>query len=50
MKGEEQITVYSGRGILSQSKGPVWMIGTACKWREANLRFNRIKSVQRNIM
>ncbi|TDL27296.1 exo-beta-1,3-glucanase [Rickenella mellea] len=24
-----QITVYSGRGILSQSMGPVWMIGTA---------------------
>jgi len=25
----EQITVYSGRGILSESRGPVWMIGTA---------------------
>lgn len=24
------ITVYSGRGILSESQGPVWMIGTAC--------------------
>jgi len=23
-----QITVFSGRGILSQSQGPVWMIGT----------------------
>ena len=28
--GEQQITVYSGRGILSESQGPVWMIGTAC--------------------
>lgn len=27
--GESQITVYSGRGILSESQGPVWMIGTA---------------------
>ncbi|KAF5310158.1 hypothetical protein D9619_010234 [Psilocybe cf. subviscida] len=26
---ESQITVYAGRGILSESKGPVWMIGTA---------------------
>jgi hypothetical protein len=26
--GEAQITVYSGRGILSESQGPVWMIGT----------------------
>ncbi|KAF8634678.1 hypothetical protein AX15_000779 [Amanita polypyramis BW_CC] len=24
-----QISVYSGRGILSESAGPVWMIGTA---------------------
>jgi len=24
------ITAYSGRGILSESQGPVWMIGTAC--------------------
>ena len=29
--GEAQITVYSGRGILSESQGPVWMIGTACE-------------------
>ncbi|KAG2004817.1 hypothetical protein CC2G_003334 [Coprinopsis cinerea AmutBmut pab1-1] len=26
--GVSQITVYSGRGILSESEGPVWMIGT----------------------
>lgn len=26
--GVTQITVYSGRGILSQSLGPVWLIGT----------------------
>ncbi|GJJ16246.1 hypothetical protein Clacol_010542 [Clathrus columnatus] len=26
-----QVNVFSGRGILSQSKGPVWFIGTACK-------------------
>ena len=26
-----QITLYSGRGILSESEGPVWMIGTACQ-------------------
>jgi hypothetical protein len=22
------ITIYAGRGILSESQGPVWMIGT----------------------
>lgn len=27
--GVSQISIYSGRGILSQSEGPVWMIGTA---------------------
>jgi len=27
--GESQLQIYSGRGILSQSAGPVWMIGTA---------------------
>ncbi|KAJ6500511.1 exo-beta-1,3-glucanase [Mycena sanguinolenta] len=27
--GQSQISLYSGRGILSQSAGPVWMIGTA---------------------
>ncbi|KAG9225976.1 hypothetical protein CCMSSC00406_0006402 [Pleurotus cornucopiae] len=27
--GEDQITLFSGRGILSESQGPVWMIGTA---------------------
>ena len=26
--GRSQITVYSGRGVLSESQGPVWMIGT----------------------
>jgi hypothetical protein len=26
--GSSQITVWSGRGILSESAGPVWMIGT----------------------
>jgi glucan 1,3-beta-glucosidase len=26
--GQEQLTLFSGRGILSQSQGPVWMIGT----------------------
>ncbi|KAL0947433.1 hypothetical protein HGRIS_013543 [Hohenbuehelia grisea] len=29
--GSSQITIFSGRGILSESAGPVWMIGTACK-------------------
>lgn len=27
-QGQEQLTLFSGRGILSQSQGPVWMIGT----------------------
>lgn len=31
--GEAQITAYSGRGILSESQGPVWMIGTACEFK-----------------
>ncbi|CCL99324.1 uncharacterized protein FIBRA_01342 [Fibroporia radiculosa] len=26
---QDQLTIFSGRGILSQSAGPVWMIGTA---------------------
>ncbi|KIM38529.1 glycoside hydrolase family 55 protein [Hebeloma cylindrosporum] len=29
LEGEGMITVYAGRGILSESQGPVWMIGTA---------------------
>ena len=24
----QQISIYAGRGILSESAGPVWMIGT----------------------
>lgn len=31
--GTSQLTIFSGRGILSESQGPVWMIGTACKIR-----------------
>ncbi|KAK7023972.1 pectate lyase superfamily protein-domain-containing protein [Favolaschia claudopus] len=27
--GQGQISIFSGRGILSESAGPVWMIGTA---------------------
>lgn len=27
--GSSQISVYSGRGILSESAGPVWMVATA---------------------
>ncbi|KAF9532307.1 exo-beta-1,3-glucanase [Crepidotus variabilis] len=27
--GSTRVTVYSGRGILSESQGPVWLIGTA---------------------
>ncbi|KAJ7303604.1 exo-beta-1,3-glucanase, partial [Mycena albidolilacea] len=26
---QEQLSIYSGRGILSESAGPVWLIGTA---------------------
>ncbi|KAF9531470.1 glycoside hydrolase family 55 protein [Crepidotus variabilis] len=29
--GQNQITVFSGRGIYSESQGPVWMIGTAAE-------------------
>ncbi|KAG1858446.1 glycoside hydrolase family 55 protein [Suillus subalutaceus] len=29
LDGVDQLTVFSGRGILSHSQGPVWMIGTA---------------------
>ena len=28
-----EITAYSGRGIYSQSAGPVWLIGTAGTYR-----------------
>lgn len=27
----DQVSLYSGRGILSQSQGPVWMIGTGAE-------------------
>ena len=27
----EQLTLFSGRGILSESQGPVWLIGTSCE-------------------
>ncbi len=30
--GSRQTTLFSGRGILSESQGPVWMIGTACAY------------------
>ncbi|SJL04756.1 related to glucan 1,3-beta-glucosidase [Armillaria ostoyae] len=30
--GETQATLFSGRGILSESRGPVWMVGTACAY------------------
>ncbi|TFK67132.1 exo-beta-1,3-glucanase [Pluteus cervinus] len=26
--GKSQVSIYSGRGILSESQGPVWMVGT----------------------
>lgn len=26
--GASQISLYSGRGILSESVGPVWLVGT----------------------
>lgn len=29
--GSPQISLWSGRGILSESQGPVWLIGTASK-------------------
>ena len=29
LPGEDKIEVYSGRGILSESQGPVWLIGTS---------------------
>ncbi|KAF9228585.1 glycoside hydrolase family 55 protein [Gyrodon lividus] len=31
LDGADQLTIYSGRGILSQSAGPVWMIGTSAE-------------------
>lgn len=30
----EQLTIFSGRGILSESAGPVWLIGTGCKFED----------------
>jgi glucan 1,3-beta-glucosidase len=30
--GSSQLTIFSGRGIYSQSQGPVWLIGTAGMW------------------
>lgn len=31
LDGGNQVNVFAGRGILSQSQGPVWLVGTACK-------------------
>jgi glucan 1,3-beta-glucosidase len=33
-QGNTTLTLYSGRGILSQSAGPVWMIGTGTSIHE----------------
>ena len=27
-----QITLWTGRGIMTESQGPVWMVGTASEW------------------
>ena len=37
LPGFEQINIYSGRGVLIESKGPVWMYGTAS---EHNVLYN----------
>ncbi|KAF7359324.1 hypothetical protein MSAN_01274800 [Mycena sanguinolenta] len=29
--GVSKLTIFAGRGILSESQGPVWMLGAACK-------------------
>ncbi|KAE9391952.1 exo-beta-1,3-glucanase [Gymnopus androsaceus JB14] len=29
--GSSQLEIYAGRGVLSESQGPVWMIGTAAE-------------------
>jgi glucan 1,3-beta-glucosidase len=31
LDGTSQISIYSGRGILSESAGPVWLIGTGAE-------------------
>ncbi|KAG2360832.1 hypothetical protein BDR07DRAFT_1335179 [Suillus spraguei] len=31
LDGVDQLTLFSGRGILSHSQGPVWMIGTSAE-------------------
>lgn len=41
--GKSQITVFSGRGILSESAGPVWMIGTASE-HHTLYQYNLIKA------
>ena len=28
LDGSDQISLYSGHGLMSESQGPVWMIGT----------------------
>jgi hypothetical protein len=39
-----QISVFSGRGILSQSQGPVWMIGTGCRYFVISVRIVLLKA------
>jgi len=54
LKGDERITAFAGRGILSESQGPVWMIGTACSLTFPILFSNTVCSAtylwQRNTM
>ncbi|KAK7049288.1 hypothetical protein VNI00_005889 [Paramarasmius palmivorus] len=34
--GISQISIYSGRGVLSESEGPVWMIGVNCTFESTS--------------
>ncbi|KAF8495372.1 exo-beta-1,3-glucanase [Gautieria morchelliformis] len=36
----QQITIYSGRGILSESAGPVWLVGTGKTEHHALYQYN----------
>lgn len=38
--GSSQITLFSGRGILSESAGPVWLVGTGECTQTYNFAFD----------
>lgn len=41
VEGTAQVTIYSGRGVLSESQGPVWLIGTGCEYPSLSVKLTQ---------